>query len=93
MTSTKPVKVAAKMKTSRKHPGDVTSKGVQVNGNAGEIKTQASIKQPAGTVCAVMSLPAPTGQPPKPPGKSPRIADRATTRYKSVKKRQAVEAA
>jgi hypothetical protein len=93
MASTKPVKTGVKMKTSRKHPADITSKSLHVNGNPGEIKTEVSIKQPAGTVCAVMSLPAPTGQPPKPPGKSPRIADRAATPYKSVKKRKAVETA
>lgn len=93
MASTKSVKTAVKAKTSRKNPADVKSKSVPVNGHAGAIKSEVSIKQPAGTICAVMSLPPPTGQPPKPPGKSPRIADRAASPYKSVKKRKAAQVA
>jgi len=93
MASTKSVKTAAKVKTSRKNSADVTSRRVPVNGDAGEIKAEVSIKQPAGAICAVMSLPPRTGQPPKPPGKSPRIADRPASPYKSVKKREAGQVA
>jgi hypothetical protein len=89
MAGTKSVKTAVKVKTSRKNRADITSKSVPVNGHAGEINAEVSSKQAAGTICAVMSLPPPAGQPPKPPGKIPRIADRAASPYKSVEKREA----
>jgi hypothetical protein len=88
MASTKSVKTAERMKTSRKNPAVVTSKSAPVSGHAGEIKAEISIKKAAGTICAVISLPPPTGQPLKPPGKSPRIATAPhphTSRWKNAK--------
>ena len=89
MARTKTVKMPAKVKTSRKSPAAVTSKKVPDNGHAEEIQAEVRIKQFAGTIRAVMSLPPPTGRPPKPPGKSPRIADRAAIPHKPVEKRNA----
>ena len=89
MASAKLVKTTVKVKTLRKATADVTLKSVPVSAHAGEIKAEVNSKQNAGTLCAVMSLPPPTGQPPTPPGKSPRIADRAASPYKAVKKRKA----
>jgi hypothetical protein len=80
MASTKLGKTAVKMKTSRKDPAVVPSESVPVNGHAGEIKAEVSIKQAAGINRAIMSFAPPTGQPLKPTGKSPRIADSARPR-------------
>ena len=49
-------------------------------------ETEIRVKQAPGTVAAVMSLPPPTGQPPKSPPKTPRLADSASS-YKPAAKR------
>jgi hypothetical protein len=73
MANSKSVKTAAKMKTSRKDPTVVISKSDPANMPIEESKLEVSIKQAAGTIRALMSLPPPTGQPIKPPGKGPRF--------------------
>jgi hypothetical protein len=52
-----------------------------------EVVPEIRVKQPAGSVHPVMSLPPPTGQPPKPPGKGPRLSDAASS-FKPAIKRQ-----
>lgn len=85
MASTKTVKTAAKAKVAGKTPA--AAKKLADKAPAAEIKVEERIKEAPGSIRAVMSLPPPTGQPPKPPGKAQRIADSAVTRYKAAEKR------
>ena len=83
----KTVKTAAKAKVAGKTPATATAKKLADKIQAAEIKVEVRIKEAPGSIRAVMSLPPPTGQPPKPPGKAQRIADSAVTRYKAAEKR------
>ena len=93
VASMKSVKTDAKVKALRKNTAVVTSKSAPINGFAQAAKAEVPIKQTAGAICAVMSLPPPTGQPPEPQVKSPRIPDRAASPYRSVKRRRKAEVA
>ena len=83
----KTVKTAAKVKVAGKTPTAAAAKKLADKVQAAEVKVEVRIKEAPGSIRAVMSLPPPTGQPPKPPGKAQRIADSAVTRYKTVEKR------
>ena len=85
MNSTKLAKPATKAKTTRK---SATAKSV-----VAEVEAPVAVKQAHGTSRPVMSLPPPTGQPPKAPGKSARIPDTAAPRYATLVKRDAVKVA
>ena len=87
MNSTKTAKPAAKPKTTRKTAAD---KGKTA---AAEVEAPVAVKQAHGTSRPVMSLPPPTGQPPKVPGKNARVADTAAPRYATLVKRDAVKQA
>ena len=83
----KTVKTAAKEKVAGKAPGAAAAKKLADKAQAAEVKVEVRIKEAPGSIRAVMSLPPPTGQPPKPPGKAQRIADSAITRNKTAEKR------
>ena len=87
MNSTKTAKPAAKPKATRKTAAD---KGKTA---AAEVEAPVAVKQAHGTSRPVMSLPPPTGQPPKVPGKNARVADTAAPRYATLVKRDAVKKA
>ena len=84
VNSTKPAKPAAKAKTPRK---TAAAKSV-----VAEVEAPAAVKQAHGTSRPVMSLPPPTGQPPKAPGRTARVPDVAAPRYGSLVKREVVKA-
>lgn len=84
VNSTKPAKPAAKAKTPRK---TAAAKSV-----VAEVEAPVAVKQAHGTSRPVMSLPPPTGQPPKAPGKAARVPDVAAPRYGSLVKRDVVKA-
>ncbi|MEO8383757.1 MAG: hypothetical protein ABI583_00835 [Betaproteobacteria bacterium] len=87
MNSTKPAKPAkpvTKAKTTRK---SAAAKSV-----VAEVEAPVVVKQAYGTSRPVMSLPPPTGQPPKAPGKSARVPDVAAQRHATLVKREVVKA-
>ena len=87
MKSTKPAKPVTKAKATRKSTAADKPKNV-----AAEVPAPEAIKHAHGTSRPVMSLPPPTGQPPKSPGKSARIPDTPAPRYATLVKRDAVKA-
>ena len=87
MKSIKPEKPEAKAKAPRKNAAAKT-KTV-----AAEVAAPENIKQAYGTSQPVMSLPPPTGQPPKMPGKAARVADTAAPRHATLVKRDTVKQA
>ena len=89
MNSTKTAKPAAKPKATRKTAAD---KG-KTAAAAAAVEAPVAVKQAHGTSRPVMSLPPPTGQPPKVPGKNARVADTAAPRYATLVKRDAVKQA
>ena len=68
MKSVNPVKPATKAKATKKSAADNV---------AAEVVAPVTVKQAHGTSRPEMSLPPPTGQPPRPPGKSARVPDTA----------------
>ena len=84
MKSVKPVKPATKAKATKKSAADNV---------AAEVVAPVTVKQAHGTSRPVMSLPPPTGQPPRPPGKSARVPDAAAPRYATLVKRDTVKQA
>ena len=86
--STKPAKPAPKVKATRKSATTDKSKTA-----VAEVEAPAVVKQAHGTSRPVMSLPPPTGQPPKVTGKNARMADTAAPRYATLLKRDAVKQA
>ena len=84
MNSTKPAKPAAKAKTPRKTAAEKSA--------VAEVEAPVAVKQAHGTSRPVMSLPPPTGQPPKAPGKAARVPDVAAARYGTLVKRDVAKA-
>ena len=82
MKSTKPAKPEPKVKVTRK-----TAAVDKVKKVAAEVVVAPVVKQAHGTSRPVMSLPPPTGQPPKPAGKSARVPDTAAPRFATLVKR------
>ena len=80
MKSIKPAKPAPKAKTTRKNAA--ADKAV-----AAEVVVPVVVKHAHGTSRPVMSLPPPTGQPPKVSGKNARLADTAVPRFATLVKR------
>lgn len=85
--STKVDKPAPKVKATRKSAATGTAKTA-----AAEVVAPVVVKQAHGTSRPVMSLPPPTGQPPKPAGKHARIPDTAAPRHATLVKRDSVKA-
>ena len=85
--SIKPDKPAPKVKATRKSAATGTAKTA-----AAEVVAPVVVKQAHGTSRPVMSLPPPTGQPPKPAGKNARIPDTAAPRHATLVKRDTVKA-
>jgi hypothetical protein len=79
--STKPAKPETKAKATRKSAAAENAKNAVT-----EAAAPVAVKQAHGTSRPVMSLPPPTGQPPKVPGKNARAADTAASRYTTVGK-------
>ena len=86
MKSIKPAKPAPKAKATRKSAA--ADKAV-----AAEVVVPVVVKQAHGTSRPVMSLPPPTGQPPKVSGKSARLADTAVPRFATLVKRDVAKQA
>jgi hypothetical protein len=84
--SIKPEKPATKAKATRKSAADKTKAAVAV------VEAPPAVKQAHGTSRPVMSLPPPTGQPPKVSSKSARVADTAAPRFATLVKRDTVKA-
>ena len=82
--SIKPAKPAPKEKATRKSATSAKSKIA-----AAEVEAPPAVKQAHGTSRPVMSLPPPTGQPPKVSGKHARVPDSAAPRYATLVKRDA----
>ena len=82
MKSIKTAKPAPKAKATRKSAAADTGKAV-----AADVVVPVAVKQAHGTSRPVMSLPPPTGQPPKVSGKNARAADTAVPRYATLVKR------
>ena len=82
MKSTKPAKPEPKVKATRKSAATEKVKKV-----AAEVVVVEAVKHAHGTSRPVMSLPPPTGQPPKPAGKSARVPDTAAPRFATLVKR------
>ncbi len=82
MKSVKAEKPAPKVKAIRKNAAVGKSKAA-----VAEVAAPEVIKQPHGTSRPVMSLPPPTGQPPKPAGKNARVPDTAAPRFATLVKR------
>ena len=82
MKSTKPAKPVTKAKATRKSTAADNAKSA-----AAEVEAPVVVKQAHGTSRPVMSLPPPTGQPPKVSGKNARVADTAAPRYATLVKR------
>jgi hypothetical protein len=80
--STKPAKPEPKVKATRKNAAAEKVKKV-----AAEVVAVEVVKLAHGTSRPVMSLPPPTGQPPKPAGKSARVPDTAAPRFATLVKR------
>ena len=87
MKSIKPEKPAAKAKAPRKNAA-AKAKTVDT-----EVVVPENIKQAYGTSQPVMSLPPPTGQPPKMPGKAARVPDTAVPRHATLVKRDTAKQA
>jgi hypothetical protein len=84
VNSTKPAKPAAKAKATRKSAVDKAAAAV--------VEAPVAVKQAHGSSRPVMSLPPPTGQPPKAAGKNARVADAAAPRYATLVKRDVANA-
>ena len=79
--SVKAEKPAPKAKATRKNAAVDKSKATPV------VAAVEVVKQAHGTSRPVMSLPPPTGQPPKPAGKHARVPDTAAPRFATLVKR------
>ena len=88
MNSVKAEKPAPKAKATRKSAATDKPKSV-----AAEVAVVETIKHAHGTSRPVMSLPPPTGQPPKPAGKHARVPDTAAPRFATLVKRDAAKEA
>ena len=82
MKSVKAEKPAPKAKATRKNAAVDKSKTA-----AAEVAAPEVVKHAHGTSRPVMSLPPPTGQPPKPAGKNARVPDTAAPRFATLVKR------
>ena len=78
----------AKAKATRKSTAADKPKNV-----AAEVPAPEAIKHAHGTSRPVMSLPPPTGQPPRPAGKNARVPDTAAPRFATLVKRDTVKEA
>lgn len=83
--SVKAEKPAPKAKATRKNAAVDKSKA------APEVAAAEAIKHAHGTSRPVMSLPPPTGQPPKPAGKHARVPDTAAPRFATLVKRDSAK--
>ncbi|MEQ1515845.1 MAG: hypothetical protein ABL931_05080 [Usitatibacteraceae bacterium] len=88
MNSVKAEKPAPKAKATRKSAASDKPKAASA-----EAPVVESIKHAYGTSRPVMSLPPPTGQPPKPAGKHARVPDTAAPRFATLVKRDAAKEA
>ena len=88
MKSIKPAKPAPKPRATRKGTAADNIKAVSA-----DVAAPAPVKHAYGTSRPVMSLPPPTGQPPKVSGKSARMADSAVPRFATLIKRDAAKPA
>ena len=86
--SIKPAKPAPKEKATRKSTATTKTKAAAI-----AVEEPPAVKQAHGTSRPVMSLPPPTGQPPKVSGKHARVADTAAPRYATLVKRDTVKTA
>ena len=84
--SIKPAKPAPKAKAVRKTTATTKSKAA-----VAEVEAPPAVKLAHGTSRPVMSLPPPTGQPPKAAGKNARVPDTAEPRYATLVKRDTVK--
>jgi hypothetical protein len=82
VNSTKTEKPEPKVKATRKSSAADKPKNVAAEAPAAE-----AVKHAHGTSRPVMSLPPPTGQPPKPAGKHARVPDTAAPRFATLVKR------